>query len=163
MNMTTASGPIELPEEEYTAELAEGLKEYRAAKEQEGPGFQPLTADKLPKEIKEALGLDLFPEDIQNAMVALVVKITDYALQLADKVEQEAPFGAPQSTWNRFATCARQAPIRDLMRDAWRGGSTAASYGRILPKPYQPMMRPLGAFATFGAGFAGHTIGCMRR
>jgi len=165
--MATSELPIELSEEEYTPELAEALKEYRDLKEQEGPGLQPVTADKLPKEVKEAVGLDLFPEDIQKDIVALVVKLTDYGLHLADQLEQEAPFGPAHSSFGRFTTCAKQAPYRALIKSAWQGGSTAASAGRYLPgaagKAARPFMRPLGAASTFAGGWLGHTIGCMRR
>jgi hypothetical protein len=158
---------IEFDEQDYSPELVETMKDYMAFKEEESPTSRRVTADQLPPDLKEAMGLDMFPEDIQNDIWTLAQKITDYALKLAEQSEQESPYGAPPSTFGKLASCFRQAPYGQIAQDAWKGGSTAASYGRLLPGPMgqavRPFMRPAGALATFGGALAGYTIGCMQR
>ena len=161
--METQSDFFQLKEQDYSPELVEAMEDYAAYKEQEATKIKPVTADQIPLEVKEAMGLDIFPEDMQNDILSLAQKIIDYGMALEEQYEQESPY-RPQSTLGRIGMCLNQTPYRDLARDAWKSGGTAAQYSRFLPGPQgraiRPLMRPAGAIATFAAGFTAYQIGC---
>lgn len=163
--MNPQESSLEIDAQDYGPELINTMQDYLAIKQEEGTAFPPVTSDQLPQELKDDMGLDMFSEDIQNDILALAQKITDYALELVARSKEETGYLPP--AFGRLGSCIQQAPYRDIARDAWKGGSTAARYGRFLPGPtgkaVQPFMRPAGMIATAGAAWAGSIIGCMQR
>ncbi|MBC7263453.1 MAG: hypothetical protein H5T64_03735 [Chloroflexi bacterium] len=147
----------EFTEEEFTAELVAAAKDYMAFREQEAAGLRPLTADQLPADLKEAMGLDIFPEDIQNDILALSQKLADYMLSLAEESGEEA------TPWGRsFINCAADMPSRAIHRDAMRNATTVWRYSK---GPLKPVRLP-GSLAAYGGtligGAAGHMYGCVK-
>ncbi len=159
----------EISDEECFSELKEAIKEYTDFKEQEGVPLELLTADKLSEEIKEKIGIDIFPEEIQNDILTLSQKITDYALELAKKSEEENVFTPYQPIAQRFISCMQREPSRQIFRDAFSGARDAYRYtsmGSKVFKPLAPFKLPVavaGGIATAGAASAGWMYGCMRR
>lgn len=164
----SGQGIMDITDEEYSPEVVEQLEQYKAWLEEEGPGRRAVTADQLPRELKVELGLDAFPEDMQNDILALAQKVIEFTLTLLEECEQEAPPGraispAP-SKMASLAACLKATPWREIGRDAWKGGATAAKYGKFLPgylgKAARPLMGPAGFIATGLGAAAGWATGC---
>lgn len=168
-----------LPEEQESVDdVADALMAYREARSLEGPQTPAPRAADLPDELKDALGLSAFPERLQNDMIALAHQLTVHCLQLAEQAEQagtgqlqaEGPIGMQppvqriNDTLAAYKRCLAKPPLRQMVRDAYRGGQTAQRLGSMLPGPIgktlRPMMGILGGMATFGGAAAGWQTGC---
>jgi hypothetical protein len=157
--MATPETPVQ-EDQELDAELLEAIKEYKACKDQEGPGFRSLTADQLSMEMKEKLGLDALPPDIQDDILALSQKILDRVLEIAEGSEKEAPF---PSWGQRAMNCAASMPSRAIMKDAWGAANNVYRAGGMLPKGYRAPLA-IGSFGAYSLGAAlGHMAGCTPR
>lgn len=160
-------------DEDLAMELEEAVAGYMMSATEEAKGATKLTAAMLPAEVKEAMGLDIFPEDIQNDILALSQKIVEYAQTLAQPEEAKGPgFGPPTrysqpgpSTMTRLANCFADVPSRQIVKDAWRSSSRADQVVKRVPA-LQPARTAL-RIGTFGAGMLGGALGsvtgCMQR
>jgi hypothetical protein len=151
-----------MKEQQFTQELEEVARDYKSLKEQEGVNFQKLTAKQLSSEIKEAIGIDVFPEDIQDEILTLSQKLADYVLELTEQSEEELP------PWGqKLINCAADAPSSALHRDALNNARTvwgAGAGARFGPLKSYRLPLSIGAYgATLLGGFAGHMTGCMQR
>lgn len=160
-------------DKDVALELEEAVADYMMAATEEAKGATKLTTAMLPAEVKEAMGLDIFPEDIQNDILALSQKIVEYAQTLAQPEEAKGPgFGPPTrysppapKTMTRLANCFADVPSRQIVKDAWRSSSQVNKVVKQVP-PLRPFATAL-RIGTLGAGLfggaAGSVTGCMLR
>jgi hypothetical protein len=145
-------------EKEIAEEMVDEFKEYQAYKGEEALG-PSLSAQQLSSEIKEAMGIDVFPEDIQNDILALSQKVADYVLQLTEQSGEEG--WSPQG--QRLINCAADIPSRQITKEAWKASSTAARFAVGPLKPFKTAIR-IGAFGAYSLGAAaGSYAGCVQR
>jgi hypothetical protein len=150
-----------MKEQQFTEELEEVAKDYKSLKEEEGANFQKLTAKQLSSEMKEAIGIDVFPEDIQDEILTLSQKLADYVLELTEQSEEELP------PWGqKFVNCLADTPSSALHHDALNNARTVWGAGAGARGPLKSYRLPLsiGAYgATLLGGFGGHMTGCLKR
>lgn len=152
--MSTEAFEMTLDKDDYFPELAEALDQYASMKEKEGAQSKPLTADQLTSEQKATMGLDLFPEDIQDDILKLSQKIIDYVVELATQSEEEAPVGAQRdpSFLTKLWHCYTHTPYRDIGIGTLKAGGLAVLKPQTLPTVI--------ATKTFG-GLIWHMGKCM--
>jgi hypothetical protein len=169
-----------MEEHDFAQALEEATKEYMAGAE-EAKGIGPLKADTLPPEVKQAMGLDMFPEDIQNDILALSQKIVEYVQALAAPEEDEEakgpmgmpgsmgmprPMGRPVSPYGG----ARQQPFGRNLINCWgevqsgRIMFQSAKAGSAVARGTKNPALGIGAFGATAIGLTAKSIyNCMRR
>lgn len=162
-----------MEDQEFVQALEDAVQDYMAVGE-EAKGVELLTADMLPAEVKEAMGLHMFPEDIQNDILALSQKLVEYAQALAQPEEEaKGPFGGPptryagasqQSFGRALINCWATVPSGQIMRDSLRAAGRVTSMNKGSPlAPYRTALG-IGAVGAYsGAATAGWVAGCMQR
>ena len=154
-----------IDEESYSPELAEAMEEYLAYRELEGVEVPTLTADQIPSEVKVALGIDIFPDEIVDTMLELSQKLVAYAAELTQGLEREggSPFLTPVQA-QRFAKCytRSQATWKDFKRDLPQIRKTAGTVPRFGPKWVKPVLYTTAITGWAMGAQLGAGVGCYQ-
>lgn len=147
---------------EFEAAVQEAMSDFKNLPVQEGRDGG-LQAANLSDELKEAAGLDVFPPDIQQDILALGQKMASYLVQLSDGAQNEGP---TMTAGRRFINCWADTRSGSILRDANRNAMRTLSMTRRLPAAMRAQAIPFALAAHAGTtigGFAGHMVGCMKR
>lgn len=148
-------------------EQLEDFSEYATYKLQEAVTGNKVSAADLPTDIKESMGLNIFPEDIQNDILNLAQKIADLGIETAQRSNLEDFIGQQRVTG--FRGCLNNMPYRDIYRDSSRTFKTTRTLLNAVPT-FHPWIKGIKAFGpivtastkALAAG-GGWAVGCYQR
>lgn len=158
-------------EEEFALAL-EAATRASMVEGEEAKGAGPLTADMLTDEVKAAMGLDMYPKDIQDAILALSYKITAYVEALAadESAEAKGGFGGPGAGMARPYAGAANQPFGRKLINCWgevpsgRIMQRSAQIGIGVARTTKNPALAIGAFGATSIGLTARSIhSCMRR
>jgi len=156
---------------EVTFETLASMLAEAAAPSGAETAIAPLRVDALPAEVRTAMGLDPWPKDLQQELVAAFEKIArlvtaELVAARAGEAGAEAIGTAMRRTpnfGNRLSKAFVTMPSRDLVKDGLKGASRAMQLARGPLAPFRSAIG-IGAFgATLIGGSMGHILGTVRR
>ena len=141
---------------EVTFETLASMLAEAAAPSGAETAIAPLRVDALPAEVRTAMGLDPWPKDLQQELVA--ARAGEAGAEAIGTAMRRTPnFG------NRLSKAFVTMPSRDLVKDGLKGASRAMQLARGPLAPFRSAIG-IGAFgATLIGGSMGHILGTVRR
>lgn len=121
-----------MPDTSFHEAMGEALRAYYSEVEEEKGG---VTSSMLPEEVKTAMNLDLFPEDIQDDILALAQKLLEFSrsLAMAEWPEQEEAKGPFECGPDYFPTGPLQSnfPEMNLPSPTYAAPTTPSYLDRV--------------------------------